>query len=128
MFLETAEGVIELKEDGTYVKHSCRFHNVNGRVFKEDLATKNMQIVPPSVLFTVDDVTGEIEGEQRGFVLDHEFNMPVHPTTGKKYLKVLDNDIPVDFKREVPIEGSEDKTLNVINYKVNSAGELERKV
>lgn len=119
MFLETAEGIIEMKSDGTYIKHLCRFHNVNGRIFKEDLATRDMQAVPPSVLFTVDEVTGEIEGEQRGFVLDHEFNTPVHPVAGKRYMKVYDSDLPSDFKSEVPIEGQGERTMTVINYKVN---------
>ena len=126
MFLEIAEGVVELKEDGTYTKHPVRFHNVNGKVFKEDLATKDMQPVPPSVLFTIDEATGEIEGEQRGFVLDHQFNNPIHPVEGKKYLKVNDSDIPADFKNGVPIEGQEGKFTTVINYKVK-AGKLVKK-
>ena len=116
-FEERPYGVLELREDGTYTKHPVRFHNVNGKIFKEDLTTKEVQSVPPSVLLTVDDVTGEIEGEQRGFVLDHQFNNPVHPTEGKKYLRVADSEIPVDFK-------DADK---IIVYKVSKAGQLVKK-
>lgn len=126
MFLETAEGVVELKEDGTYVKHRVRFHSVGGKVFREDLVAKDIQPVPPSVLLTIDEATGEIEGEQRGFVLDHEFNTPVHPTAGKRYVEVIDRDLPADFKSEVAVDGQEGKFVSVINYKV-VAGNLVKK-
>ena len=126
MFIEIAEGVIELKDDGTYTKHPVRFHNVKGKVFKEDLATKDMQPVPPSVLFTVNEATGEIEGEQKGFVLDHQFNDPIYPTEGKKYFKVNEIDLPIDFKEQASIEGQDGQFTMVISYKVK-AGKLVKK-
>ena len=127
MFLETAEGVVELREDGTYTKHPVRFHNVSGKVFKEDLATKDMQPVAPSVLLTVDETTGEIEGEQRGFVLDHEIKTPIHATAGKKYVKINDANTPTDFKTQLPVEGRNGEFVTVINYKVSKAGKLVKK-
>ena len=116
MFIETAEGVIELKDDGTYIRHRTRYHNVGGKMFKEDLDTKGILPVSASVLLTVDSTTGEICCEQRGFVLDHEFRAPVHPAAGKEYLKLLEAEIPGDFK-----SGTSD-----INYRI-VAGKLVRK-
>lgn len=126
MFTETAEGIIELKDDGTYTKHSCRFHNVNGKIFKEDLQTKDMQPVPPSILLTVDAATGAIEGEQRGFVLDHEIKTPIHPTMGKRYVKVLEATLPVDFKQD--ITDPDGKVIGQeITYRMNKVGVLIKK-
>lgn len=100
MFIEISEGIIELKEDGSYIKHGCKFYNMKGKIFKEDLTTGDTVIVPPKILLTIDKTTKEIQCEQRGFIIDHELKPPIHPDAGKEYIQIQEKDIPADFYKD----------------------------
>ena len=105
MILDTGNYYAELREDGTYVKHHCRFVQQQGDItlrVELDPATNKQtgaSVVTPKVLYTVDAVTGEFCGEQRGFVLDHELGM-MTPPAGKRYLRLADSAMPADFKQQ----------------------------
>lgn len=111
MFLQIAEGVVEIKEPVIPV----RFHNVNGKLFKENLVTGETLPIGLPVLLTIDDATGAIEGEQRGFVLDHEIVPPVHPMAGKTYVKTYADKLPTDFMADVIMPDG--KQIKKIAYK-----------
>lgn len=104
MILDAGNYYAELKEDGTYVKHHCRFvrqGDITLRVELDPVTGKQAGalVVLPKTLFTVDVASGEIQGEQTGFVLDHELVEPVCPIPGKRYLRLADSELPADFKQ-----------------------------
>src|SRR3989304_4712417 len=91
MILDTGNYYAELREDGTYVKHHCRFvqqGDITLRVELDPVTNKQTgaSAVIPKVLYTIDAVTGEFGGEQRGFVLDHELGV-MTPPSGKRYFR-----------------------------------------
>ena len=114
MILDTGNYYAELREDGTYVKHHCRFvqqGDITLRVELDPVTNKQTgaSVVIPKVLYTVDAVTGEFGGEQRGFVLDHELGM-MTPPAGKRYLRLADSAMPADFKQADVIAYTHDGT------------------
>ena len=131
MILDTGNYYAELREDGTYIKHHCRFVQQGDITLRVDLdpATGKQigaSVVIPKMLYTVDAITGEFGGEQRGFVLDHELGV-MTPPDGKRYLRLADADLPADFKQAGVIAYTHDGTQFVPLPAAEFARRLELK-
>lgn len=97
--IERGDHYVELKEDGTFVRHHSKFIDQGGGLIRvdKDSVTKQETITrfTPRSLITADKVTGEIKQHQTGFVVEHELIGPgVHPDPLLKYVQAV---LPDDF-------------------------------
>jgi len=104
---QTSDGFIELKDDGTFLKHKVKIIHQGDHILRidtDDAGVETPSFITPKTILVVDSVTGDISHEQRGFVVDHEIiGVPIHPDTDKDYVRLDTSDIPDDLIVKDPV-------------------------
>lgn len=115
--IETGQGYIELRADGTYKRHPYRFvqtsHDVIRYTFDDSGKVIDKQFYEPQDLVTIGADTGEILQIQTGLIADHELVPPVHPDPVRRYVQIRASEYPADFR---------DATTGVVRYRWRGTG------